>query len=112
MCTLPARPARDNRKPPAPPRPPRSFAFDGITRELTLVDCCGVREVYRVLPLRSDFGTAWELINVGERFGAAWQVLHDESGAWLCSCPGGCWRPEFLCKHRAALKALREGGAL
>jgi hypothetical protein len=102
------------RKPRKPPRPPQSWSYDREAGELTIVDCDGAREVYRVLPLACQFGRGWELVKVGSAaFGEFYHVHRDGAGYWSCTCPGGCYANQILgaapgvrCKHTYAASAL------
>jgi hypothetical protein len=61
MSTIPASPAPSQpkpRKPAASPRQPLGWSWDSQRGELTITDCDGNPETYRVLTLHVDFGRA------------------------------------------------------
>ncbi len=93
-----------------PPRPPQSWSWDAAREEVTITDCDGKPEVYRVLPVAADWGRAFELINVGARFGTSYYVHLDAELGHSCDCPGHCFTGR--CKHSHALAALVADGTL
>jgi hypothetical protein len=113
MSILPAQRApsqpKPPRKPPAGPRQPIGWNWNAERLELTITDCDGKAETYRVLTLHTDFGRGFELVNVGRRFGTFYHV-HFDGPAPSCTCPGGTHRG--VCKHITAVAALVVGGAL
>jgi hypothetical protein len=107
MSTIPTSTVR---KKPASPRQPLGWSFDAQRVELTITDCDGKAEVYRVLTLDCPVGRAYELVIVGSaRFGEFHHVRF-EGATPACSCPGGTYRG--ICKHIVALSAVVAGGAL
>jgi hypothetical protein len=97
------------RKPPASPRQPLGWQWDAVHREITITDCDGNVDVYKVLPLAADFGRAFQLIHVGDRFGD-YHHVHFSGAEPTCTCPGGTYRG--VCKHISSVAALVAGGAL
>src|SRR5271166_3686588 len=83
-----------------PPRPPISHSLDREHCELTIVDCDGRPETYRILPIDGvQFGRAVQLVNVGYRFGTTYHCHLDDDGTRSCSCPGYIF--SGACKHMA-----------
>ncbi len=106
MSTLPAPRAPLYPKPPRrPPRPPLSHRYNPTLHELIIVDCDGVGETYRLVPLVPDFGrAAVELVITGSaRFGTVHHCHRDDDGSASCTCPDYSFRG--VCKHLTALCA-------
>src|SRR5262249_23987954 len=106
MTSLPApRPPLQPKPPRKPPRPPQSHAYDRATRSLTVTDCNGAVEVYRVVALAPDFGrAAVELVITGSsRFGTFYHAHRDDDGSVSCTCPGYVYAG--VCKHLRSLEA-------
>jgi hypothetical protein len=110
MDTVPTvRAPAQPRKPPASPRQPLGWQWDATHAELTITDCDGVAQTYKVLPLPAQFGRAFQLIDVRNRFGLFYH-LHFDGPSPTCTCPGGTYRG--ICKHAVSVAALVAGGAL